>query len=121
MIFLVLVAVLLVAAWVYVVAVSKGTSTEAGWLQLAVRLALFGLTLVYFALREPALRWLAVAVLLLWAVLEFAAWRRREPQRAAEQLQRRQHRDEVEAALEQYRRLHPSDGAGGGSSTPPKA
>jgi chromate transport protein ChrA len=118
MIFLAVAAAILVGAWVY--AFSKGDVDRLDWLSLALRLAIFALALLSVAAHLPALGWLALAALLLWIVTEIVAWRRRAPQRAEQRQLRQQHRDEVEAVLDHYRRTHPADDAAGGPSAPPK-
>jgi chromate transport protein ChrA len=118
MIFLAVAAAVLVGAWVY--AFSKGDVDQLDWVSLALRLAIFVLALLSIVVHLPALGWLALAAFLLWIATEIVAWRRRAPQRAEQRQLRQQHRDEVEAVLDHYRRTHASGDAARGSSAPPE-
>jgi chromate transport protein ChrA len=114
----VIVAAMLVGAWVY--AFSKGDIDQLDWVSLALRLTIFVLALLNMVVHLSALGWLALAAFLLWIATEIVAWRRRAPQRAEQRQLRQQHRNEVEAVLDHYRRTHPPDDAARGSSSPPE-
>jgi chromate transport protein ChrA len=119
MIFLAVASAVLVGARIY--GFSKGDVDRLDWLSLALRLAIFALALLSLAVHLPALVWVALVIFLLWIATEILAWRRRAPQRAEQSRLRQQHRDEVEAVLDQYRRSHPSGGVAGDASPRRKA
>ncbi|HEY5472627.1 MAG TPA: hypothetical protein VIK32_05485 [Candidatus Limnocylindrales bacterium] len=119
-IFVAIAAALLIGAWVYAIALSKGTSDEVGWFRLLARLVVFALALANLALHSPVLWWIASAVVILWVVYEFVRWRRRAPQRKLERDLRLQRRTEVSEILDQYQRTHPAaESADGSPGNPP--
>jgi chromate transport protein ChrA len=115
-IFLAVAAAVLVGAWVY--GFSKGDVDRLDWLSLFLRIAIFALALLSLAVHQPALFWVALVASVLWIAVETLAWRRRAPQRAEQRRLRQQHRDEVEAVLDQYRRSHPPSGGVAGDASP---
>jgi chromate transport protein ChrA len=115
-IFLAVASAVLVGAWIY--GFSKGDVDRLDWLSLALRLAIFALALLSLVVHQPALFWVALVAFVLWIAVETLAWRRRAPQRAEQRRLRQQHRDEVEAVLDQYRRSHPPGDVAGDASPP---